>query len=144
MKRLSEAAVEELHTLVHDGLLTPAAVLTRAADNGSALHHLFTWDDTKAAQLRRLDEARGVIMAVRVHMITQPNTPPVRVRAFVSLADDRVTGAGYREIFTVLANSSQREQLLSTALQELTSLQKKYGHLSELANVFEAVGRLAS
>jgi hypothetical protein len=140
MKRLSEAAVQELNALVEaSGLLTPAAVLERAEDKRSALHPLFTWDTKKAAHLRRLDEARAIIMMVRVRLEVQPDRPPINVRAFVSLADDRVAGGGYRPITVVLADPSQRAQLLRTAVQELGALQKKYAQLSELAQVFAAL-----
>lgn len=140
MKRLTDAAVQELNTLVEaSGLLTPGAVLERAENKGSALHPLFTWDNKKAGHLRRLDEARAVIMMVRVRLELQPDKPLISVRAFVSLGEDRVAGGGYRPITVVLADPSQRAQLLRTAVQELSALQKKYAQLSELAQVFAAL-----
>jgi hypothetical protein len=39
----------------------------------------------------------------------------------------------------VMSNPSQRGQLLRTALQELNALRRKYSHLSELAQVFDAM-----
>jgi len=140
MRRVSDAAVQELNELAEaSGLLTPGAVLERASDARSALHPLFTWDNNKAAHLRRLDEARAVIMTVRVRLELQPDKPLINVRAFVSLGEDRVAGGGYRPITVVLANPSQRAQLLRTALQELGALQKKYAQLSELTQVFAAL-----
>lgn len=140
MKRLTDAAVQELNALAEaSGLLTPRAVLERAENKRSALHPLFTWDDSKAAHLRRLDEARAVIVMVRVKMELQPDRPLISVRAFVSLGEDRVSGGGYRPITVVLADPSQRAQLLRTAVQELAALQKKYAQLSELAQVFAAL-----
>lgn len=139
MKRLSPDAVIELRALASQGTLTPANVVQAAAWPTSALHPYFTWDDTEAATLRRLDEARSAIASVRVQLLTQPEQPPIDVRAFVSLASDRVAGNGYREIEVVLADPDQRAQLLRTALRELHSLQRKYGKLSELAKVFASL-----
>jgi len=143
MIKLPAEAVAELQTIMRDGLLRPRDVLDRARDESSALHPFFTWDNSEAAELRRLDEARRVIVSVRVHVQTRPDTPPVQVRAFVSLARDRVAGRGYRETEVALADYDQRAELLRTALQELGALQRKYAVLSELAQVFAAVEQVS-
>jgi len=140
VRAITAEAVRELHELeANNGTLTPQAVVQRAKNKASALHDLFSWDDKEAARLRRLDEARTIIMSVRVQLETRPDQPPVRVRAFVSLADDRLTGGGYRSIQVVMSNPTQRAQLLRTAIQEFGALKKKYESLSELAQVYEAL-----
>lgn len=141
---MTPAIVEELRALTaqHGGTLRPRDVLDRARDPDNVLHPLFTWDDTTAAELRRLDEARGVIMRVRVWVQPRPDKPAVQVRAFTSLATDRVSGLGYRPIEAVITDPVQRVALLRTALAELHSLQRRYAILVELADVFAAVERV--
>lgn len=143
MKRISDAGVAELNALAQAGALTPANVLAHAVDKNSALHELFTWDTKKAAHLQRLTEARTVITTVRVQIEVQPDRPLVSVRAFVSLASDRLAGGGYRDVTVVMRDPDQRAQLLRTAIQELGALQKKYATLSELAQVFAAMDEVA-
>lgn len=126
----------ELNDLIERGLLRPKAVLEKAISPKSALHNRFTWDDTKAGRLWRLEEAKRLVVQVKVELQPDPERPPVKVRAFVSLANDRVAGGGYRPIATVLEDVDLRGQLLQTALAELQTLQKRYRHLSELATVF--------
>ena len=48
------------------GLLRPAAVVEAARDESSPLHGAFCWDDTKAAELYRLDQAQRLIRSFRV------------------------------------------------------------------------------
>lgn len=135
--RITEAAVAELHAIAETkGLLTAEAVLDAARNKASALHPLFTWDTKRAAELRRLDEARAIIMSVKVRFEVDPAKPSMNVRAFVSLASDRVAGGGYRPIKLVMEDPRQREQLLRTAIEELSALRKRYEHLQELAKVF--------
>lgn len=140
-RKVPAAAVAELNELAvsNDGLLTPVVVLERASNPASALHPLFTWDDARAGHLRRLDEARGIIMSVRVIIAPQPERPVMNVRAFTSLAADRVSGGGYRQMQVVMSRPDLRAQLLRTAIQELAALQKKYATLQELAQVFAAL-----
>lgn len=143
MKRVSEAGLRELNELALAGNLTPAAVLERATDASNALHELFTWDDERAAHLRRLDEARGIIMSVKVRIETQPDRPAISVRAFVSLAEDRLNRTGYRPITVVMGDPVQRAQLLQTAMGEMDALRRRYAQLSELALVFAAMDEVA-
>ncbi len=121
------------------GVLTPSIVLESALDPESPLHRRFTWDDEEAAKLHRLDEARTLIMSVRVKMIARPDEPPISVRAFVSLDSDRIAEGGYRSIDVVMSDETMRGQLLRTAIGELQLVQKRYRHLSELAQVFAAL-----
>lgn len=127
--------------LAKDGTLTPQLVLARARDESSPLHSHFTWDDSEAAERYRLDEARRLIVRVKVEIQTRPNEAPTRVRAFTSLMSDRMIGGGYRSTVTVLADMDQRSELLRTALAELQAFQRKYRHLSELTTVMHEIDR---
>lgn len=143
MRRPTDSELAELTALAErNGVLTPEAVLLHAQNPTSALHHRFTWDDAEAAKLRRLDEARSLIMRVKVRIETRPNEPPITVRAFVSLSEDRVQGGGYRRIETVLADPAMRADLLSTAIEEMKALRARYQHLEELARVFAELASL--
>jgi hypothetical protein len=143
MIRLSDAELTELRSLMVGETLHPDSVVKHAADPNSALHARFTWDNDRAAHLHRLEEARALIMRVRVQIQPRPTDPPIAVRAFVSLGNDRIAGGGYRTIEAVMSDPQLRSEMLRTALMELRVLQTRYQHLSELAQVFaelEAVG----
>lgn len=52
------------------GVLTPEDVVKDARSESSPLHGHFTWDDSQAAHMQRLHEARVLIRSVRVEVTT--------------------------------------------------------------------------
>lgn len=135
--QLSESAVRELAS----GKLTARDVLERARDPDSALHRYFEWDDSEAAEKFRLIQAHGLIKRARV-TIVQASGETAKVRAFVSLASDRVTGGGYRSTERVLASEVLTAGMLATAKLELAAFRRKYGQLTQLAGVLDAIERM--
>ncbi len=136
MKIDSQKAVELEHIRTsHGGLLKPEDVVEFAKDPNTALHSEFTWDDTEAARLHRLNQARNVIRLV----VTIIGEAPEPVRAFVSLPTDRAQGGGYRSMAEVVNDSSRREEMLRDALERLLSAKRKYSHLQALQPVWDAL-----
>jgi hypothetical protein len=138
---LSDPIAKELEELQRQnaGLLLPKAVVDFARDPSSALHAHFEWDDAKAAEDHRLNQARRII---RLHVtVIAEDRPPIR--ALVSLTTDRATGGGYRTITAVLADEDQRQQMLEDALNELRRVRWKYQQIEQLQPVWEAMTMVA-
>jgi hypothetical protein len=57
----------------HGGRITPVDVVEAARPVGTPLHPVFEWDDARAGELYRVDQARHVIGAIRV---VQPRNDP--------------------------------------------------------------------
>lgn len=120
-----------------DGTLRPPVIVEEARPKRSPLHKYFEWEDGRAAELYRLDQARRMIQRYEIVLVESCPNP---VRAFVSFAEDRKTGgAGYRQMARVMRDPEQRAGLLEQALAELRRLRARYGHLQELAQVFAAM-----
>ena len=121
-----------------DGVLRPEAVVQAAEPKTSVLHGFFEWDDSEAAELYRLHQAR-VLISIVVKSV--PVNDEVRkVRVFVSLTPDRnEEGGGYRSVASVLSSAEMRKQLMEDALDELRVFEEKYRGLQELATVFLAI-----
>lgn len=118
------------------GLLRAEDVVEFARDADTALHGRFTWDDSEAARQHRLFQARNIIRA-NVRIIPHASEP---VRAFVSLIDDRKqSGGGYRAMVQVLSDDELRAKLVKQASDELRRVRNSYGHLKELAAIWEAI-----
>lgn len=115
------------------GLLTPEAVVEFAKNPTTALHGEFTWDDSEAGRLYRLQQARSVI---RVHVEMLPSIGQT-TRAFVSIPSDRANAGGYRRTSDVLANPRWRGQAYEDALKHVGSLRKRFAYLPELAPLFD-------
>ena len=123
----------------NDGLLQVDTVIDAARPKASPLHDRFDWDDTEAAHKWRQEQARALIR------VTVKYLPSVgdNVRVFVSLTtDQKEDGGGYRHLVSVMTDKDQREQLLEDAHADMLRFRQKYRHLSELANVIDAMSKL--
>lgn len=137
-KHSNPEIIEELRHIAkkRSGMLTPEDVVEEARHKTSPLHKQFCWDDDKAAHQFRLLQARTMIQACVKYVELNGNRTPIRV--FVSLTPDRNSDiGGYREMIAVLSDKTMRQQLLSDAFAEMEALQKKYGHLQELNEIFK-------
>lgn len=138
---MATAAVAQELELIrekHGGILRPADVVAFARDPQTALHGEFEWDDDRAAEQYRLEQARLIIRcAVRV---VGENSPPIR--AYVSLYNDRRAGDSYRTLEDALRDPELRKQLFAQALREAESWRMRYERLSELKPVVRAITNL--
>lgn len=99
------------------------------------LHPAFEWDDTVAAELYRRYQANNLIHSIRI--ISEGQKEPQRFVVHIERGDPK-----YRTIDTVLSDQEMTDKMLKMAYQELCAFQKKYRHLSELANVIHAIDEL--
>lgn len=143
-KSHKERVREELEQLrINNGgeFVAPAVVVDYAKRNKrSALHKEFEWNNTKAAQQFRLEQARHLIR-LYVNVIETENGD-IPARMYVSLERDRKRSGGYRTLTSVMTNAELRAQLLQQALDELQRVRRKYQTLQELAPIFAAMDRV--
>lgn len=128
-------ALEKIRNKHPKGLLRPTDVVKAARAPSHPLHSKFTWDDGRAAELYRLEEARRLIR-ISVTVVASRGEP---THAYVSLTTHRNEDDGYHHLEAALTNRDLRYQLLSDAFAEMEIFQRKYQHLKELAEVFSAI-----
>ena len=120
-----------------DGLLHVNIVHDWAAAHpGSALHGALDWNDATAARKYRLWQIRHLI---EIHVVNED-----RERQEISLRIDRRGGGGYRDLADVMEAPNLRAHALRDAIDEYLRTKAKYDWLSELAEVHEALERVAS
>lgn len=137
--------------------LTAEIVLKDARNIRSVLHSFFEWDDAKAAELHRLQQAGHLIRSIAVTFEDaepQPQQqvsiagipvviPVVRaVRAFLPIRDNDGESS-YVGTQQAMTDPEMRKQVLSRAHAELDSVGRKYRELRELSDVFMALDRVA-
>lgn len=110
-------------------------VLQIAENENTELHKCFEWDDSKAAHLYRLEQARHVI-ANLVFVPKKEDETPVRV--FHISTEKSV----YKPTKLILQQPDEYQALLERAKLELYAFQKKYKSLVELEDVFTAINEL--
>lgn len=124
------------HLEQRHGHLTPAIVLREASKPRSPLHGWFVWDDTEAARLYRLDQARELIRSVTVTVVGE-DAEELTVRAFVNLGGD---ASEYESIAAVMREPDKRKILLANARRDMETFRRKYHNLKAVAPVLEAIG----
>lgn len=102
------------------GSITPAHIVDFARSTKSPLHRFFEWDNTKAAERYRLDQARGMVQRVRLRMVVQGRRTAVPVRVYTS-----VTKRGVRQYAPteeVIADRVTAEQVLEEMREDLQQM----------------------
>ena len=126
------------------GEVTAKNFVEAARPEDSVLHKLLEWDDTKAAESWRIQQAGVIICCLSI--VREDTGDPTVVRADMNVADDadnptRRTGSfvNFQDAFS---NKEKRALILRVAVRELREIRQKYDTLTELAAVFEAIDHL--
>lgn len=133
---------EELAALsASQGGLTPARLVDRSRGLRAPLHGCFEWDDIKAAELYREEQARYLMRSVVVARIEGDDheravTARGPVRAFVHVSEEANV---YEPIQAVVHDQDKREGLLKQAKADMAAFVRKYRALSELDGVMAAI-----
>jgi hypothetical protein len=111
-----------------DGELTASAVVDDARNATSPLRSHFEWDDKVAAHEHRLTQAQELIRRVKITVTSEPDKPPIRVRAWISerdLGESKKPGT-YRAAETVRATPAFQASLRDQMKRDIRRLQRKY------------------
>ena len=114
-----------------NGKLTPVLVVDSARSVKSPLHRYFEWNDKKAADEHRKEQARYLISCVVT--IEQDGEATRPVRSFVSI------NHSYEPIEVVMSNAGMREQALQDVRDAIGSLREKLKAFEEFADVLAAL-----
>lgn len=108
--RITQEIREHLQFLEVNGRLTPERVLDDAKRPESPLHKHFQWDDQKAAEQHRLDQARDLIRTVKITVVVNE----VRIKAPYYIPDPSKNGReqGYTNISTLRDDPASARQAL--------------------------------
>ena len=132
----AQAVGDELERLREAGPITPRSVVDAARDEASPLHGAFEWDDTEAADRYRLQQARVLIVSVRI--VNGPVQAPVP--AYVSVRTPEV-GREYVPTVEALSDEQIQARVLDDIKQALESIQRRYQHFAAAAEVINRFKR---
>lgn len=112
------------------GRLTPKAVVNAARDPKHPLNRHFEWDDSKAAEAFRLEQARTIIRIIRVE---DADAQDGNVRAFLSIGEK--SGTSYRSLDDVKSSPDLQAIVLRQAERDLLAFETRYRELSDICEV---------
>lgn len=126
------AAVSRLADMASGGLLTPEAIVAEASDTASSLHMLFEWDDSRAAHLYRISQARKLIAAFRItEVIGSQSVVVTQAPAFVR--DPRLPSGtpGYVSVQTAKSDEDLRAEILRMEIRRCRALIHRVQELAQ-------------
>ena len=103
--------VNQLRTKVV-GILAPSDVIEDARQASSPLHHLFEWDEKKAAYKHWIDTAREIIACVNIEITTHKST--FKVGRYVHTQGQT---PGYEDIVKIRDNRDLAMEVLTQEFQ---------------------------
>lgn len=117
--------------------LTKENLVEVSRPKNAPLHNEFEWNDSKAAEEWRKEQAGYIIRHLTIETETMTATP---VRAFFQVEGG--CSRAYEHINAIMVDESKKNRLLDIAIRELESFKAKYNMLKELEKVFEAIDQV--
>lgn len=118
------------------GIVTPDGVVAAATDEESPLHAEFLWDDSAAAHLHRLAQARHLIREIRFEVADAPR----RVIGLVSYVHrPGSSGQSYVPLSKVVRNKRLAREVLQA---EMTRCEAAISRAREIAGVLNLSAEL--
>jgi len=140
--RKSEAVKRALQALERAGKLTAEDVVGEARKKTSPLHDFFEWDDSKAAESWRLEQARGLIRSVLVKVTTEDSrviSVPVYVRDPTAKDDEQ----GYAVLASIQSNPKAAKAALYVELVRVEGLLTRAESIAEVCGLAADVVKVA-
>lgn len=119
--------------------LSAESVLNANRDKDAPLHNEFEWNNKKAAEQYRLEQARYLIRCLCVVEERGEEQEPIEVRAFFQLTNEH----NYESLSVIAQDENKHAALLQQALCELRAFMKKYNTLKELYPLKEVIEKIA-
>jgi len=133
---------ECLWRLSEKGMLEPREVVDEARPESSPLHDHFEWDDEKAGESWRRQQARQLIRSIE--FIMEPDDHPRPAFFHVEFATpEGETEQGYINDRQVRESLDFREQIVGRAKSEIFRWRNRYEeYRKEFGKVFSAIDKL--
>lgn len=120
----------------------PHQIVDAARNKSSFFHQFFEWDDTKAADAYRVQQARALIASVRIIVSDDDPDAMPRARAFYSVSQHRVRG--YHDVEAIRGSSDLQRRLLDQVDRELQQIVDRHLAVRSIAPIIaEARRKLA-
>lgn len=136
----AQVAGEEMERIrVHNnGRLTQEDIVEAAKPKTAPLHPAFEWNDKKAAEQWRLEQASYMIRHIAVAVSGSADRAPIRAFVNVTRDEDR----SYTSIAHAMSDGELRHQVIAAAWKELEDWRKRHTELVEFARLFTVIEEL--
>lgn len=128
----------------HADALTPRIVVDAARPKGSQLHACFEWDDVRASELYREQQARHVLGSIRVVIVEDDSVDDEQIKRVYVNVEQRVGNDLERRYVPVARLSEDRalyRQVLAQAAKDIAAFRARYAEFASIADVAKAAER---
>ena len=134
MKKPSRKEIDaEISRIYNEnGSITPDLVIKAAEDPNNVLHHLFEWDNSKAGNAHRVDQARQIITSVKINIVTESRT----ISAVSYVRDPRLSND--QQGYISVAKLKTDKDLAKDSIRY--EFQRAYAHLHRAKTHAEILG----
>jgi hypothetical protein len=149
--KLNQERINEILKIESEKGLTAEKLLQEASKKLSPLHDLFEWDDSEAAHLYRLQQARVVINEIKVIIENkeyyafenvQVAVPNSLVNGIENLDEPPITQRVYKPIVEILSDKDLRNQIISSALRQHEYWERQNEKYSELTPIVKSAKKV--
>ncbi len=130
------------------GQLPPDEVVRQSRPKDAPLHNEFEWNNAKAADKYRIEQAKYLIRHIEVVPL-DPSLSPVRAYHSIPVeivnpnptetSQPTVTKQVYRSIEDILSDPQARDDLLMAAIRDANTFKRKYSVLQEWSQVIQVM-----
>lgn len=128
---------EELSRIAQGDELRPRSVVEASKPKKALLHHVFEWDNEKAADEYRVHQARQIINSVLVVPEAQ-DAKPVQAFINVTVTHDQPERA-YVPAQAVAMDPDMRDRHIAMIKSRLRNIRREYAAFTELAGIWSAI-----
>jgi hypothetical protein len=130
--------VESIHA--EQGVVKPADVVNRARNKKNPLHPHFEWNDSRAAERHREDQARRLLRNLVIITIEEGHEQPISpAYVSVTMSEEEGSERGYVRISRAMNDEELRDRALQDALKMLNGLRRRYAALERLVEILDGV-----
>jgi hypothetical protein len=129
------------------GKLTPPLIVEDARNDERETHKLIEWDEATAAEKYRLEQARHIMRNIIVVQSTPNLEEPkeeqkiIKFRAFENVETEEQERY-FMPMQVAVSREDTRNYMLKQAMMALQSFRQKYGMITDLAAVIDAIDAL--
>lgn len=145
-KKAAAAMLNQM-SKANGGKITPQQIVDAARNEDSPLHRFFEWDDDKAAEQYRLDQARTLLRSCQVEVTVSDRK--VQVPYYVRDPEADTMDQGYVESGRLKTQEDLSREVLLTEFQRAGSqlararrLAAYFGAVEEVDSLIEQIGLL--
>lgn len=134
----AEIAGKEFERLEREEGLTPQNLVDASRPDGAPMHKAFEWNDAKAGNEWRKQQARMHINHLVIRHVDTEEKEPIVVRAFVQAEEN----APYENTVSVMRDEEKRSSLFALGMKMLNDFKRRYADLVEFARIIDAIDAL--